>query len=398
MGVQVPPRTPNSIYGGKAGRRQLRPALRCRPANHAGIEPGRTHDPPASKRRTGHRRPHPQQAEHGHCITPAYIDYQLAHNTAELRRPRLDLLYLHTPEHGAHVDRDQLLHQIRGAFEVCEQAVHQGRITGYGVATWSGFSSDVFTVPELLAVAQQAADGSKHHFTAIQLPVSLVHLAPLTQALNEDGPIGRRPERARGMSVRPSQRRRTAHPGQRGTRRADRPRAVGQRRRADRGRLHTGYHRRPAVRLDRGTLARRTNRLPTRTATARASPGDLPCSPSLTIRPSATVRTPHWPPRPTSSAVPFSPILPTPGARRPAPSAPPCGTVTLVPGYASSKSLSTNAAANRGRAPPKPPSPSQPASPAPASSHRGVVLRALRLPRRTHHTYIAAPVCSPLPL
>ncbi|MGK5556681.1 hypothetical protein ACSNOI_34240 [Actinomadura kijaniata] len=41
----------------------------------------------------------------------------------------------------------------------------------------------------MLAAARQAADGPKHHFTAIQLPVSLVHLAPLAQALNEDSPI-----------------------------------------------------------------------------------------------------------------------------------------------------------------------------------------------------------------
>ncbi|RFU40214.1 aldo/keto reductase [Actinomadura logoneensis] len=130
-----------------------------------------------------------QQAERGHCLTPDYIDHQLAQNLAELRRSRLDLLYLHNPEHDIHTDRQHLMHQIRDAFEACERAAHQGRITGYGIATWSGFSSSAFTVPELLAAARQAAGGPDHHLAAIQLPVNLVQLAPLSQSLKGGGPV-----------------------------------------------------------------------------------------------------------------------------------------------------------------------------------------------------------------
>lgn len=130
-----------------------------------------------------------EQAERGHCIAPAYIDHQLAGNLAELRRDRLDVLYLHNPEHGSHADRRHLLNQIRDAFEACERAAHHGRIGGYGIATWSGFSNNAFTVPELLATARQAAGGPDHHFTAIQLPLNLVHLTPLTQSLADDGPV-----------------------------------------------------------------------------------------------------------------------------------------------------------------------------------------------------------------
>ncbi|MFC5751460.1 aldo/keto reductase [Actinomadura rugatobispora] len=56
-----------------------------------------------------------------HSISPAYLDYQIATTGAELDRQRLDLLYLHNPEHDAHTDPRRLLHQITRAFATCER-------------------------------------------------------------------------------------------------------------------------------------------------------------------------------------------------------------------------------------------------------------------------------------
>jgi hypothetical protein len=44
-------------------------------------------------------------------------------------------------------------------------------------------------VPELLGLAQQAAGSPEHHFTGLQMPVSLIMDDPITQALNGGGPL-----------------------------------------------------------------------------------------------------------------------------------------------------------------------------------------------------------------
>ncbi|MGW1037383.1 hypothetical protein ACWD4Z_34980 [Streptomyces antibioticus] len=42
---------------------------------------------------------------------------------------------------------------------------------------------------ELLALAAEAADGQRHHKVAVQLPVSLVMMAPIVQALHGQRPL-----------------------------------------------------------------------------------------------------------------------------------------------------------------------------------------------------------------
>ncbi|MFD4787783.1 hypothetical protein ACFWN1_12175 [Streptomyces sp. NPDC058459] len=64
-----------------------------------------------------------------------------------------------------------------------------GHLTGYGVATWHGFTDGMFTVPDLLGLAADAAGGAAHHLTTVQLPVSLVMIDPLVQALDGHGPL-----------------------------------------------------------------------------------------------------------------------------------------------------------------------------------------------------------------
>ncbi|MFF5435134.1 hypothetical protein ACFY5K_34625 [Streptomyces griseofuscus] len=63
-----------------------------------------------------------------------------------------------------------------------------GHVAGYGVATWAGLEKEAFTVWELLALAAEAA-GGRHHLAAVQLPVSLVMMTPIVQALDGRGPL-----------------------------------------------------------------------------------------------------------------------------------------------------------------------------------------------------------------
>ncbi|MDX3528210.1 aldo/keto reductase [Streptomyces sp. ID05-39B] len=128
------------------------------------------------------------QALTGHSLAPAYVRWQLRRNREQLGRDRLDLVLLHNPERAHPGDRPALHRAIRDAFAVLEEEVAAGRVAGYGIATWAGLEEKAFTVGELLALAAEAA-GGQHHLVAVQLPVSLVMMTPITQALDGRGPL-----------------------------------------------------------------------------------------------------------------------------------------------------------------------------------------------------------------
>ncbi|MFF8717144.1 aldo/keto reductase [Streptomyces sp. NPDC015184] len=129
------------------------------------------------------------QAAAGHSLAPNYVRWQIRRNRAQLGRDRLDLVLLHNPERAHPGDRPALHHAIRDAFAALEEAVAAGHVTGYGIATWAGLEEEAFTVEELLALAGEAAGGQQHHLAALQMPVSLVMITPIVQALNGQGPL-----------------------------------------------------------------------------------------------------------------------------------------------------------------------------------------------------------------
>lgn len=131
--------------------------------------------------------PPEDKAEH-HSLHPAYIAHQLRANHAELNRERLDLVYLHNPEHH-YSDRRALHRRIRDAFTELESAVCAGNIGGYGIATWNGFTDGAFTVAELAQCARQAAGSATNGLRAVQLPASLVRIDTIHQAAKGIGAI-----------------------------------------------------------------------------------------------------------------------------------------------------------------------------------------------------------------
>ncbi|WP_432158201.1 aldo/keto reductase [Streptomyces sp. bgisy153] len=128
------------------------------------------------------------QARAGHSLAPGYVRWQVDRNRAELGRERLDLVLLHNPERAHNGDRAGLYRAVREAFAVLEEEAAAGHVAGYGVATWDGFDG-AFTVPLLRALATEAAGGAEHHLAAVQLPVSLVMMTPIEQALDGKGPV-----------------------------------------------------------------------------------------------------------------------------------------------------------------------------------------------------------------
>nr|WP_202486135.1 aldo/keto reductase [Streptomyces sp. SID4985] len=128
----------------------------------------------------------PGDGDQEHCLARGYVAWQLGLSRSRLGRAP-DLVFVHNPECGATSPSGGYV-TLTDVFEELENAAADGRIGGYGVATWSGLTSGMFTVSELTALAK-AVGGPSHHFRAVQLPVSLVHLAVLADALDGRGPL-----------------------------------------------------------------------------------------------------------------------------------------------------------------------------------------------------------------
>ncbi|MFJ7180249.1 aldo/keto reductase [Streptomyces massasporeus] len=124
------------------------------------------------------------EAEENYCLTPRFIAWQVSRSQRILGREP-ETVFLHNPEHGS-MSAELKIQRVYEGFGALEQAAQEGRIRAYGVATWSGFSHGLFDVPQLLELAVKAG-GRGHHFRAVQLPLSIVNLAPIAQALDGAG-------------------------------------------------------------------------------------------------------------------------------------------------------------------------------------------------------------------
>ncbi|MFD8112228.1 aldo/keto reductase [Streptomyces microflavus] len=127
-----------------------------------------------------------EQSRRGHCLSRQYIAWQVDLSHARLGRAP-DLVFVHNPENGAST-REEVLRALTSAFEEMETAANTGLIHGYGVATWTGLSSGMFTVSDLVSLAQRVG-GWRHHFHAVQTPLSLVHLGLVAETLRGGGPL-----------------------------------------------------------------------------------------------------------------------------------------------------------------------------------------------------------------
>ncbi|MFV8131923.1 aldo/keto reductase [Streptomyces syringium] len=178
---------PNYTKG--QAQRQLAAVLAAHPEIHISTKAGfLTTDAAEAAVRDGILGDTTAGAAGGHCLEATFVRWQVSRNRAELGRSRLDTLLLHNPERTHHRDRAGLHSTLRKAFAALEEEAAAGHVAGYGIATWTCFNDGAFTVEELLTLARQAAGGD-HRFTTIQLPISLIEITPLADALTGRGPI-----------------------------------------------------------------------------------------------------------------------------------------------------------------------------------------------------------------
>lgn len=120
-----------------------------------------------------------------HVISPAYLRRQIAVSRKNLGVETIDLYYVHNPETQlSRASRGEFRRRLRDAFQSLEEAVAQGAIGAYGVATWNAFrvggeSREKLALDEVLAAAEEAG-GEAHHFRAIQLPFNFAMTEALT--------------------------------------------------------------------------------------------------------------------------------------------------------------------------------------------------------------------------
>ena len=120
-----------------------------------------------------------------HCLTPRFLENQLARSLKNLGVDTIDVYYLHNPETQlGDVSHEQFLERVREAFTFLESMVERGRVQYYGVATWNGFrqqksANDAMQLASLVEIANEIA-GIGHHFRFVQLPFNLGMTEALT--------------------------------------------------------------------------------------------------------------------------------------------------------------------------------------------------------------------------
>lgn len=120
----------------------------------------------------------PEEIVDSHCMSPRYLDDQLARSLANLGLETIDIYYVHNPESQLEgISRNEFLSRVRATFEFLEGAAGNGKIRFYGTATWNGYrqaasSRDYLSLADIVEAAREVG-GDEHHFRVIQLPYNL---------------------------------------------------------------------------------------------------------------------------------------------------------------------------------------------------------------------------------
>lgn len=122
-----------------------------------------------------------------HCMTPAYLQNQLAQSLHNLNIDTVDVYYIHNPESQlGQISEAEFYERLRAAFGRLEENRAQGKLKFYGVATWNGFrvpakSNGYHSLERMVSLAG-AVGGEAHGFRFVQLPFNLAMPEALTLA------------------------------------------------------------------------------------------------------------------------------------------------------------------------------------------------------------------------
>eukprot|EP00879_Flechtneria_rotunda_P016525 GHRR01017294.1.p1 GENE.GHRR01017294.1~~GHRR01017294.1.p1 ORF type:complete len:503 (+),score=147.23 GHRR01017294.1:667-2175(+) len=114
-----------------------------------------------------------------HCLTRACVRASVTASLAKMRIATLDLLYLHNPAEIQLLARGRagFMEVLKQAFAELELMRREGKVRGYGIASWDCFrlppdNSLHLNLEEVVNLAKQVG-GEQHGFMAIQLPINI---------------------------------------------------------------------------------------------------------------------------------------------------------------------------------------------------------------------------------
>ena len=131
-----------------------------------------------------------------HSIRPEFIAGQIEQSRSNLGVETIDLYYLHNPEDEIpHLGDAAFYERLGKTFVALEQAVADGKIGCYGLATWEGLrvpqeDGRHLSLERAVELANQAASqigAPSHHLAALQLPYNVRDHQPYTKPTQQVG-------------------------------------------------------------------------------------------------------------------------------------------------------------------------------------------------------------------
>ncbi len=113
-----------------------------------------------------------------HCMAPRFLADQLERSRRNLDLETIDVYYVHNPETQlTEIAPSQFVERLTAAFAALEDAVKEGKIRCYGVASWNAFrvepGAQGYMPLEAVLHCAYNAGGEDHHLRFIQLPFNL---------------------------------------------------------------------------------------------------------------------------------------------------------------------------------------------------------------------------------
>ncbi len=116
-----------------------------------------------------------------HCLHPKFLAFQLDQSRRNLGLDTVDLLYIHNPYemHGPLATAEVFMDRLKKAFEFCEQAVRDGKVRNYGLASFLCFRSPQneeqihLSLQRVVHLAESVGGKQTHHFRFIQAPLNM---------------------------------------------------------------------------------------------------------------------------------------------------------------------------------------------------------------------------------
>lgn len=114
-----------------------------------------------------------------YCLHPEYLRDQLDRSLQNLGLQTIDVYYIHNPEiQLSQVSPEDFYQRLKAVFEVMEEAIREGKIAAYGLATWHGLrvaptSRQHLDLAKIKSIAQAVARDRQDRLQFVQLPLNL---------------------------------------------------------------------------------------------------------------------------------------------------------------------------------------------------------------------------------